>query len=372
MIKGYYIVAGEENDSGYWKKINDQIQALKAFSDVKSVSIPYKEGRTFRNLIHKLSYGTYGLDYDVVQLKINNPAYLYIRYAFIDNYFIAFLKKIKNDNPGVKIIVEIPTYPYDKEYNDSWAERRILEKDINYRKYLYKYVDKIVSYSRDEMIYGISTINLKNGIDVKRIPQSQSKGLENKIIRCIAVANFQKSHGYERIIYGLSEYCHGKSNAYEIMVRFVGTGEELNYYKQLVCELGLEDRVSFAGFKSGDELNAEFDNADIALGTFGFYKVGVEMSSNLKVREYLSRGIPFVSGCEEDVFDKNREDFFLQMSNDDSVVDCNEVVSWYLELLKEYGSVSSMRAKMREYALSNVDISITMKPVVDYLKSTLV
>ena len=40
----------------------------------------------------------------------------------------------------------------------------------------------------------------------------------------------------------------------------------------------------------GEELNAEFDNSDIGVESFGFYKIDISTSSSLKSREYLARG----------------------------------------------------------------------------------
>lgn len=43
--------------------------------------------------------------------------FIYFRHpVFLNLALIRLLKKIKKKNPKVKIIMELPTYPYDKEY----------------------------------------------------------------------------------------------------------------------------------------------------------------------------------------------------------------------------------------------------------------
>ena len=147
----------------------------------------------------------------------------------------------------------------------------------------------------------------------------------------------------------------------------VGEGEELELYKSLVKKHHLEEYVRFYGKRIGKDLDAVYNKADIAMGTFAFYKAGITISSALKVKEYMAKGFPVVSGCYEDSFGKEDIDFYLGFANDDSTVDMAKVVRFYENLLVKYGSREALRDRIRSYAKEKVDMSVVMKPVIDYI-----
>ena len=68
--------------------------------------------------------------------------------------------------------------------------------------------------------------------------------MEKKVINLFTVGNFQKSHGYERVIKGLKQY-NEEEHEVEFLFHMVGEGTELNYYKKLVQKLGLTDSIFF-------------------------------------------------------------------------------------------------------------------------------
>ena len=147
----------------------------------------------------------------------------------------------------------------------------------------------------------------------------------------------------------------------------VGEGGELDLYKSLVKKYHLEKYVIFYGKMTGKEIDAIYDRADIAMVAFAFYKAGITISSTLKMKEYLAKGLPAVSGCYEDSFGKEDVDFYLGFANDDSTVDIEKVVRFYEDNLKKYGSREALRDKIRTYAKEKVDMFVVMKPVVDFI-----
>ena len=92
-----------------------------------------------------------------------------------------------------------------------------------------------------------------------------------RTIRLLAVATFQKSHGYERVIKGLALYYHGSADS-KVELYLVGNGEETIKYKKMVQRYELEPYVIFCGRKIGSELDYLYESMDIALGPFGLYK----------------------------------------------------------------------------------------------------
>ena len=155
------------------------------------------------------------------------------------------------------------------------------------------------------------------------------------------------------------------------MLYMVGEGGEKKTYERLVKRYSLEDRVIFCGYRDRDELEELYDRADIALGCFGFYKRGISKSSALKTREYLLHGLPVISGCQEDIFRDNKDiSFYMEVANDNSDIDFNEIVEFYRRIY-EGKTVNEIRSMIREFAYNTIDVSITFKPVIEYLSGTI-
>lgn len=190
-----------------------------------------------------------------------------------------------------------------------------------------------------------------------------------QIIRLLAVAAFQKSHGYERVIAGLAQYYHGSADR-KIELYLVGYGDEVIKYKKMVRQYGLEPYVFFCGRKVGLELDHIYDRMDIALGLFGAYKRKLYSSSALKIREYLAKGMPIVSGCYEDAFERKKDyKYFLEFPNDDSVIDMQRIVDFYKSVYESDTEREQIHREIREYARRTVDLSVTMQPVIKYICS---
>ncbi|SHH27977.1 glycosyltransferase [Thermosipho atlanticus] len=277
---------------------------------------------------------------------------VYIRYPLFDLFFINFVKVCKNR--GLKILLELPTFPYDKELS---GIRLFVDKF--FRRFLYKYVDYIVTYSKHETIFGIRTIKIENGIDVESIKVSK-QAKESNTLDLIGVAYVNKWHGYDRVITGVAEY-YKKNPRKEVVFHIVGNGPELENLKVLTKKLNLEKYVKFYGFKSGDELDKILDNCDIGIGSLGMHRIGLEKGFTLKLREYCAKGIPFIYGY----FDKDFEDFkySLRVPNDDSPIDIEKIINFY-ETIKNENYVE----KMRKYAIEKLSWNTKIKPVIEKIK----
>lgn len=282
----------------------------------------------------------------------------YIRFlgGRTDPWHLDILRVLKKH--GVKIVLEITTYPYDDE--GSKFETFI---DKCFRGSLKKYVDRILTFSVDESIFGIKTIRTMNGIRVDNINPINASDKHDDALNMIAVASFEVGHGYERVISGLGEY-YKSGGGKNIVIHMVGDGTDKSLYMQLAKDNGLNDHVIFYGKKHGEELNKIYDKADIALGTFGWYKKKNYFLSSLKSREYLSKGLPVVTGVVEDVLQNHK--YGLMFPNDPTPVDIAKILEWYDSLLSEYEKKDSLVKEIRTFAKNTVDVSVVMAPVVKY------
>ncbi|MDE6847615.1 MAG: glycosyltransferase [Lachnospiraceae bacterium] len=366
MLKGYYIHFNARDTLGVSNKIDMQLKEMRKYSIVEEIDIRLATKSLIRNITGVLPFGSLAWDYAEAYQKVEKPDYIYIRKINGDRKLYLFLKHIRRDFPNCKILIEIHTYPYYQNMLKSVSGIVFLIKDyINYRK-IAKLIDRIVTFSDDQEIFHVPTIQTINGIDVQSVcPVEKLREKDSKEISMIAVAMMGKYHGYERIFNGLKEYYeHGGSHDFQFHI--VGEGSVKNEYMKLVKELGIEKHVVFWGVKMGEDLHEIYCKADLAISTLAWYKVGIKRSSALKVREYLAKGLPVVTGCREDAFDGSDTQYYCQFPNDSSNIDMLKVEKFYHQI---YDGVerSQVISDVRKFAMKHVDIQVAMKPVMDFL-----
>ncbi len=363
---GWYIHFNARDTVGASKKIDAQLKAFNRYFDVVEKDIKLKSRKRIANIFALLPLGSLTWNYTSLY-KDEIPDFVYVRKILTDRKFYKFCKYVKKRRPDCKIIVEIHTWPYDRIKSKVLGDVFLFKDKYYNSKKTNKLVDRYVTYSDDNTIFGVQTIIVKNGTNVDAIKMRTPQRRDDKTINLIWVAFFGVQHGVERVIYGLKEYYanENKSNLEDVQLHMIGDGSVISQIKEMVKNYGLESKVHFYGYKYGDELDKLYDMCDIGLSIFGFYKAGVNRSSALKVREYLAKGLPVVSGCKEDAFDGVNSDYFLEYPNDDSIIDMTKVVEFYHRIY-DNKSQECVVKEIREFAKKTVDMETAMKPVFDY------
>lgn len=367
-MQGYFIPFGARSIVSIDKKIDMQIKELSRIATIEEVDVRITSKGIIRNALSVLPFVDLPWDYQDAYAKIINPDFIFMRRTGADRQFIKFLRHIKAKYPKCKILMEVVTYPYLKASLQSVAGCFFLPKEIYNTSLLKRYVDRVVTYTNDSEIWNIPTIQTMNGIIVDSIkPIHDRKNCNDNSVRLLVVAVLQKGHGYERCIKGLYEYYRSGLDR-KIEIHIVGNGKELAHYKKLTMRYGLEGKVFFYGRQIGEELDEIYNNMDIGLGALGLYKQGIYQSSSLKIREYLAKGLPIISGCREDVFDNISDcPYFLQVPNDDSVIDMRDVLTFYDRIYSGNTKRQEVHKKIRELALKRIDMNITMQPILSYI-----
>ncbi|WP_308576489.1 glycosyltransferase [uncultured Fusobacterium sp.] len=358
-----------DNLDGVPKKILCQAQILQKSFEVdiifyfkKNVFL-YKVGNKKLSILGKASSKLSVLKKATEIHFFSKYQYTYIRYPRSDYYFLKLLKHFKRK--GIKITVEIPTYPYDKEGFETIKGKIINLLDRFFRKKIYKYVDRIITYSKDKKIFDIPTINTINGIDFDKVEYDiEPIDIKHEII-LIAVSGMFRVHGYERLITGLYEY-YKEGGMRKIQLKLIGNGDEILKYKKLVKKYKLEKNVIFYGTRFGEELNELYKGNAVGINSLAIHRQGLKEESTLKTKEYAAKGLPIVSSSYVDAFsEKGNIKYVMRVSPDESAININELVS-FVDKIYEGKEVKNIRESIRNDAKQICDISYTMKPVIEF------
>ena len=297
-------------------------------------------------------------EYTVTIAYSKGCKYIYIRYPKSNPIFIGVLKQLKRIN--CRIIIEYPTYPYDAEiktYGKTIRSKCIFYVDRICRNVLKKYVYAAATFSEDEEIFGTQTFQVYNGIfvnDIKpRIPRTDGN------VHVIAVAEMQQSHGYDRLIEGIRIFYSKPQKTY-VYLHLIGEGPEKIKYENMVKGYHLEKYIFFYGYCIGDKLNQLYDMGTIAAETLGLHRVGIALSSSLKSREYLSKGLPIITSVNIDVIPRDYP-YILRVESNDNAIDIDNLVKFHNKVYeKGIGVVSN---EIRHFAEEHCDMVRAMQVV---------
>ena len=295
-----------------------------------------------------------------------------IRYAKQEKIDFIYWRTFHNSNPftihlakelrksNVRIILEIPTFPYDQEYA-SHSEKLTLMGDQLVRKQFCKYVDRIVTFSNDEEIFGRPTIRISNGIDFSKIPLRQSMHDVSKELHLVAVAEIHYWHGYDRLIEGLYRYYQANPK-YKVHFHLAGpiSGErEQHEVVDAVSNYHLEQYVHLYGPLHGEALEELFNKGDFAIGSLGRHRSGITHIKTLKNREYAARGIPFIYSENDSDFD--HQPYILKAPADESPISIRQILDF---IDHQPLSPSTIRSSVEHLSWKNqMEIVITRSPI---------
>ena len=260
------------------------------------------------------------------------------------NHFFGKLKKV-----GIKAVMEIPTYPYDQEFEGfSRTERLQLRIDQMFRKGLARQLEAIVTFTNQEQIFGQRTIRVSNGVDLDSMPLHPRVDTSNEL-HLIGVAEVPYWHGYDRLIAGLGEYYKAKSDLPSPVTWHPSPSKDVYFhigggvwksemyddehapgFSELIKKYGIEDKVIFHDQLFGDALNAVFAQSNFAVGSLARHRSGISDIKTLKNREYASRGLPFVYSENDSDFD--HQPYVLKVPADESPIDIARIVAFEEQL----------------------------------------
>lgn len=260
-------------------------------------------------------------------------------YARRENINLVYIRSHHNANPftlnlvkhlkrtGAKVVMEIPTYPYDQEYS-SLSMKFHLAIDRCFRRQLSRHLDGIVTFSNAETIFGGKTIRISNGIDFDAIPIKQGRNDTSHELHLIGVAEVHYWHGFDRLVNGLAEY-YRTNPEYKVYFHIVGplSGErERKEILPVIRDNHLEPYVILHGPLHSEKLNAQFEKADFAIGSLGRHRSGITYIKTLKNREYAARGLAFMYSENDEDFDSMP--YVWKVPADESPIDIPRLIDF--------------------------------------------
>ena len=334
----FLIFHGFDPNNGISKKISYQLDAFRAngheahlcYMDEngskrrivdETVIADYGNGRRGK-ILKRTEFGSI-IDY-AVKNQIN---FVYIRSNHNANPFtIHMVRRMKK--AGMKVVMEIPTYPYDQEYFYKKMWRQLIQDKI-FRNMFAKQLDAIVTFTEEDSIFGKQTIKISNGIDFDSVRIKKESHHPANELHLIGVAEIHRWHGFDRVIKGLAEYY---SKPKDIIVYFHIVGYFFSFVEeeeitQIIKENHLEPYVILHGKKHGKELDEIFDQCDFGIGSLGRHRVGIVHIKTLKNREYAAKGIPFVYSETDTDFDN--KPYVLKMPADETTINIEKIIEFY-------------------------------------------
>lgn len=241
---------------------------------------------------------------------------LYIRRPPIDFRLTWALKRLKRR--GVKIVLEIPTFPYDGEI----AHPLVRNLDRAARKSIPLSVDYIATVSDHDEIFGVPTLRIDNGVDLDAIPaKDRDRDFSAGPLRMLSVSSLEPWHRLDRAIMALRLYWDQGGAGVESL-DIVGSGREEAQLRELA---GNDPRIRFHGKLFGDSLNAVVAGANIGVGALAEADDrGLTHVAALKHREYAARALPFFYGMPDRGFTESK--YALRMP--DGPIDVDSIVRW--------------------------------------------
>ncbi|OPJ59169.1 glycosyltransferase [Clostridium chromiireducens] len=366
-MKGIYIAKVDDEyslDIGVSKKILGEINAFRNIGN----SIDYIRLKNKEIYMNNKKLGTTVTRYFacrdiykcIKKIKLDYD-FAYLRYCRGNYNFLRIIKLLHRN--GIKIVVEIPTYPYRSEIDKKSIKGVIdLTLDKIITPLLHKYVFRISVTSDDSDIFSIKTIGINNGIEIDRFPMVNHTNKSFNKINLVGIGNLAKWHGYDRVIEGLNDYYKDNINKCNEEVNFyiIGEGSEKNNLRELTEKYKLNDYVHFLGAKNGEELDHIFDEMDIGVSSLALYRAGGGHDP-IKSKEFLARGIPIILGYKDRLINMGLPYIFEIEENDKSVD-----IKVLLEKYKNTHNISS--EEIREYAKENLTWEFQMKKIIVELK----
>ncbi|MFH1513419.1 MAG: glycosyltransferase [Bacillota bacterium] len=264
---------------------------------------------------------------------------MYLRYMPTFHGALKTVKQFKRS--GGKLVVEYPTYPIARENARFFLRRQVFRYTDHVIRKIHPMVDLYTVIGEDcgGALRGRPAMNIVNGVSADLPPHAPRTVTRD--VRLLALASMSGWHGYDRILSALAAY----KGDMDVRIEFVGGDGDgsLAQWKALAVERGLGGKVTFHGPRYGEALEEIIAGCDLGIGSLGMFRYGLRQGMTLKAREFMARGLPFVSAVYDPAL-PNDARFFLQVPNNETPIDMAEIVAFANTVKVDETLPNAMRA----------------------------
>ena len=218
--------------------------------------------------------------------------------------------------------------------------------------------NQITQYEQNRAGGTVPAQTIGNGIDVEATRVTGFTRFDGGELRLVFVAgNLRPWHGLDRLINSVNQY----TGNVDVTLHVVG-----NVSPDSLPGISLE-RVRFYGPQYGGDLDQTIRSAHLAVDSLAMHRRKMTEGSNLKVRDYTARGIPFIMAhADPDLAEVDEEsDFFLSFPNDGSLLDLERIFAFAASVSQRSEEISNY---MRRYAFTHMDWKVKLRTYVEFVK----
>lgn len=168
-------------------------------------------------------------------------------------------------------------------------------------------------------------------------------------------------NGLDRLFKGMATY----QGPYQLKLKLFG--RNLENETRMINELGIQNMVETGDFISKNEVDELMNEIDLGVGAMGVHRKGLISTTTIKAREYFARGLPFFYGHQDPDLTGHPEvvNFCKEFPASEDPINFTDIINWYQDIIKN----PDLSFAMHQYAKDNLDYTVKMKRLSDYLKT---
>lgn len=306
------------------------------------------------------------LSYDAIYLRHsgNGPAYQRILDIIGHKTFLFVPSNRIRENYCERLYAERTSlasevFSWLAYFNFWYQEKKVMRRYFHKMKAVVAFTPEFSRMLENESSHTVRTIYNRDGVDTVSVPARSPGFKDDKTVSLIFLKGSfaeQKWSGLDRLIESIEAHPH-------LPFRLYITGNatnKRNHYERPFVEL--------TGRLSDEDLEALIDKMDLGVSNLANYLIHFEETTNLKSRDYFSRGLPFMqSNSMPDIDGSSGENYYLRLPNSSDIIDMQGVYDFAMKMRSSKGHAQEMHA----FAENHLDWEVTCGELAESISSIL-
>lgn len=239
-------------------------------------------------------------------------------------------------------------------YLNFWyQEKRVMRKYFHKVKAIVAFTPEFSRMLQKESRHKVDTIYNRDGVDTASVPARSPIVQHEDVVSLVFLKGSfaeQKWSGLDRLIESIEAH---PNLPFKLFITGNATNKRAHYERPF---------VELTGRLSDEDLERLIDTVDLGVSNLANYLIHFEETTNLKSRDYFSRGLPFIqSNSMPDIDDSEAEDYYLRLPNTSEVIDMQAVYDFAMKMRANAGHAQEMHA----FAEQILDWEVTCKELAE-------